>query len=165
MDFDSFIFQFKDRFPPYKKYIDSFKVYTATSVLLNDLIALLSEVDVSEFERIETNRDLQLSQWKTQAEVILTAIESFQNGNVVDCYNKIFEFYFWEGEGIEKKLFFKPIPERSPFYRMRVNNKNSLFSNSEMFYIPFDLSHLVSNQRFSLSGYPCLYLGTSTYGC
>lgn len=34
-----------------------------------------------------------------------------------------------------------------------------------MFHIPFDKRYLVGNQRFSISGLPCLYLGGSPYVC
>ena len=34
-----------------------------------------------------------------------------------------------------------------------------------MFHIPFEKRSLTTNQRYSISGYPCLYLGTSVYGC
>lgn len=35
----------------------------------------------------------------------------------------------------------------------------------EMFHIPLDMRGIVKTQRYSTSGYPCLYLGESIYGC
>lgn len=51
------------------------------------------------------------------------------------------------------------------FYRIRANNTYRPYKKEEMFHIPFEKRGLVSNQRYSVSGYPCLYLGRSTYGC
>jgi hypothetical protein len=49
-------------------------------------------------------------------------------------------------------------------FRIRESD-NELTERSEMFHIPFDARHLVENQRFSISGLPCLYLGSSIYVC
>lgn len=51
------------------------------------------------------------------------------------------------------------------YYRARIVDDNKLRPRSEFFHIPFSLRHIVDNQRFSIQGYPCLYLGTSVYVC
>ena len=53
----------------------------------------------------------------------------------------------------------------SKLYRIRTSEYGGLFSKEEMFHIPFDKRHLVSNNRFSVHGFPSLYLGESTYIC
>jgi hypothetical protein len=35
----------------------------------------------------------------------------------------------------------------------------------ELFHIPFELRHKIKTQRFSIPGFPCLYLGGSLYVC
>ena len=50
-----------------------------------------------------------------------------------------------------------------PMYKCRENSKLFHFSKDEMFHIPYEKRNLVGNQRFSLSGLPCLYLGGSSY--
>ena len=35
----------------------------------------------------------------------------------------------------------------------------------DLFHIPFNQRAIIKTQRFSAPGYPCLYLGTSIYGC
>lgn len=52
-----------------------------------------------------------------------------------------------------------------PMYKCRENSKLFHFSKDEMFHIPYNKRHLITNQRFSLSGIPCLYLGSSSYIC
>lgn len=49
------------------------------------------------------------------------------------------------------------------YFRMRISN--TVLSKKDMFHIPFNLCELVRTQRFSIPGYPCLYLGTSLEVC
>lgn len=51
-------------------------------------------------------------------------------------------------------------------YRIRTGNNsyNSNYERKDLFHIPFELNHLIGNNRFSLSGFPCLYLSSSSYG-
>jgi len=51
------------------------------------------------------------------------------------------------------------------FYRIRIKNDNQVFSPNEMFHIPFQFRGKVSTQRYSIPGFPSLYLGTSLYVC
>lgn len=53
---------------------------------------------------------------------------------------------------------------KKPLFRVRKSDK-PLSRREEMFHIPFKLRHLVSAQRYSVAGLPCLYLGTSLYIC
>lgn len=49
-------------------------------------------------------------------------------------------------------------------YKARVGNQ-ILSKRTEIFHLPFDQRHLVKNYRYSITGVPSLYLGTSTYIC
>lgn len=49
-------------------------------------------------------------------------------------------------------------------YRLRTG-KSRMFSQSEMFHIPFDKRDDVKTQRYSIPGLPCLYLGNSIFTC
>ena len=52
------------------------------------------------------------------------------------------------------------------WYRGRVKENNvRLYKKQEMFHIPNHMREKVNNQRFSLNGYPCLYLGKSIWSC
>lgn len=46
------------------------------------------------------------------------------------------------------------------FFRGRIG-KNSIFNKYDMFHIPYDKRYLIGNQRYSMSGHPFLYLGSS----
>lgn len=49
------------------------------------------------------------------------------------------------------------------FYRMRMSDDN--LTKEELFHIPFEKREIVSTARFSIPGFPCLYLGTSLEVC
>lgn len=55
--------------------------------------------------------------------------------------------------------------EKVNFYRCRVSKDKKYFSSKDMLHIPFDRRGLISNQRFSMDGVPCMYLSTSSYCC
>lgn len=52
----------------------------------------------------------------------------------------------------------------TPLYRVRKSDL-VLKDRKDLFHIPFKLRHRVSAMRFSVSGLPCLYLGTSIFVC
>ena len=58
------------------------------------------------------------------------------------------------------------IDSTQDWYRARIIEKNgSGFKPKEMFHIPFEKRTEVVNYRFSISGYPCLYLGNTILSC
>lgn len=53
-------------------------------------------------------------------------------------------------------------------YRMRAPKHGPVsggLSREQIFHVPFEQRHLVRNQRYSIAGLPCLYLGSSTWVC
>lgn len=64
-----------------------------------------------------------------------------------------------------KSMRFEKLTPGVALYKSRDNERLYLYSRDEMFHIPYDKRNLVGNQRFSLSGLPCLYLGGSSYIC
>lgn len=50
------------------------------------------------------------------------------------------------------------------FYRMRIDNDDREMSKMDLFHISYLDSYKIKNYRYSVSGYPCLYMG-STFKC
>jgi hypothetical protein len=53
-------------------------------------------------------------------------------------------------------------------YRMRSNfglARAGTLKKKDIFHVPFENRNLVQNQRYSIAGLPCLYLGSSTWIC
>jgi hypothetical protein len=51
------------------------------------------------------------------------------------------------------------------FYRIRLHKENFPIEINSFFHIPFEKRGLVKTQRFSIPGFPSLYLGSSVYLC
>lgn len=51
------------------------------------------------------------------------------------------------------------------FYRMRKVEDRRKIEHKDMFHIPFDKRNIVTTERYSFPGLPCLYLGCSVYIC
>lgn len=62
------------------------------------------------------------------------------------------------------KEFLSEKPRHTHLYRMRTGS-NHYYSRKEMFHIPFELRGIVTTQRYSVPGLPCLYLGSSSFVC
>lgn len=57
------------------------------------------------------------------------------------------------------------LPILTNFYRIRIYKENYPLPNDNFFHIPFNLRGKVKTQRFSIPGFPSLYLGNSIYVC
>lgn len=89
--------------------------------------------------------------------------------SVNDYYDgKPFDAYLAIQEGITKsglKDYWDnlQIDENSNHYRIRLVSNNYSLGREQLFHIPFDKRGKVSTQRYSIPGYPSLYLSNSIY--
>ena len=70
-------------------------------------------------------------------------------------------------EGLAYTEIIRSVKIGEVFYRMRkvdIEERRKL-SIDGMFHIPLDQRGLVTTQRYSVPGYPCLYLAHTIYGC
>ena len=83
-------------------------------------------------------------------------------GDPISAYELFEKFFLKDGKYFI--LFCPQIPDYPDFtlYRMRTEKYSS---PGELFHIPFDKRSKVSPERFSILGYPILYLGKSFYIC
>ncbi|MFP5439220.1 MAG: RES domain-containing protein [Bacteroidia bacterium] len=93
---------------------------------------------------------------------IIDSVNKYYEGNILEATN-IFN------EGLSKIFIdgldmLTTIEENASFYRARKND-NATFSKEDLFHIKFEHRHIVSTNRFSVPGFPALYLGDSTYTC
>ena len=67
---------------------------------------------------------------------------------------------------IHDDLIWCNIPAQQNFYRMRTfpDRRNGI-KFKEMFHIPITKRRVVGTERYSIPGYPCLYVGKSSYVC
>lgn len=65
------------------------------------------------------------------------------------------------GKVLDKHEIFKEKNASEYVFCIRGRKSSSALSKNDLFHIPFNKRHLVSNQRFSITGLPLLYLGLS----
>ena len=102
---------------------------------------------------------------------LLSSIDEYLKGNAGKSYNHLVDMLNVDfvKENIEKLIvplgYYHQKEYHAPsLYRVRYSDKN-LTSVDEMFHIPFNLRHIINNQRYSIAGVPCLYLGESLLVC
>lgn len=93
----------------------------------------------------------------TTDKLIRQILSAFLRGNQQDALQKTHKMM--------QSMKFDKMSPGVPMYKCRENSKLFHFLKDEMFHIPYEKRNLVGNQRFSLSGLPCLYLGGSSYIC
>jgi len=139
--------------------------YENKDVIYNALTSFGGYVDYipdQEFDKVGISPRLVKEKLLKIVKVIQTAQICFNRGLVEDAYSSIYKLLFEDNNN--KILLEHSIPANTFFFRLRESKSDYLFTKEEMFHIPFELKHKIGNQRYSISGYPCLYLGSSIYG-
>ena len=95
-------------------------------------------------------------------ETLTMCCKLFLSGDISKAMSKLYDCYFEEGNTKLKK---RTIEKGGIFYRMRKANNYKRYEETEMFHVPFEKNYLTKNERFSISGFPSLYLGKSIYVC
>lgn len=96
------------------------------------------------------------------------SVREYYKGFTMPCFNKLSNWL--KGNGtynglLRTSISTYVIPNGCDLYRIRANEKNKYFKPTEMFHIPFEKRGIIKTQRYSVPGYPCLYLSSSIYGC
>lgn len=89
---------------------------------------------------------------------ILKTIELYDRGSLDEAHTGFFELM--DGIVRKHKLFAEKIgTHNSNFYRIRASEEQvKNLDRKDVFHIPFTKRKLITNERFSIAGYPCLYL-------
>ena len=98
-------------------------------------------------------------------QVAISCIDLYFHGRFDESREIIYNAFFNKNNPRHVLLKYTKVRSGTQFFRIRSNETYDLYSPIEMFHIPFEKRSLTTNQRYSISGYPCLYLGTSVYGC
>ena len=95
-------------------------------------------------------------------------IDQYLNGKICSCYDKINKW--WKGSknnlGARARLLSTSyIAKGKKFFRIRIKDDMEDFTAKDLFHVPFEKRGKIGNERYSVPGFPCLYLGTSLYIC
>lgn len=125
-----------------------------------DTIALLSSDSIAEnlpigCDMVKLNKELLNS-----TNALLRAYNCYSEGKLITAINIMKKFL--AADAI--KTF--NLTHRQLWYRARKTDKSSNgFKAIEMFHIPFEKRTDVVNYRYSITGYPCLYIGNTILSC
>ncbi len=96
---------------------------------------------------------------------LLDIIEIYHSGRPAEAFKRLKKVMSEDIKNYSEILSFSTYPDNHSFFRMRVKKGNFALPRKEMFHIPFELRGMVAIQRYSIPGFPCLYLGSTLYGC
>ena len=129
------------------------------------LLSYIYALDDDEFDVLGSSERKIRDNIKYIYENAMGCIEAYFHGRFDISREIIFNTFFDENNSKRILLKYDSIHTNTLFFRMRSNETYELYTQLEMFHIPFEKRSLTTNQRYSISGYPCLYLGNSVYGC
>ncbi len=135
--------------------------------LFNKYIDLLKSVNpkVIEIEGL-TNKINFTNIVKIQEEFtrgIIQTIELYFDGQPANAYKKFEDTISFRTGKYKKILNVSAFELKENFYRIRKKEENFAMNSYEMFHIPFDQRGKVSTQRYSIPGFPSLYLAKTLY--
>lgn len=129
-------------------YSDYYSSYVSNTKNLADLI---KKYDPDNFETFKKYR-----------EKIMKIYRTFVKGNIQTA-SSIMTNYFFSKDGFAK--YCENSMKDCTFYRGRTRENYSENFELALFHIPFNKRELTRNERFSISGFPCLYLADSINCC
>jgi RES domain len=90
------------------------------------------------------------------------AVQQYYMGDLLGATQVFNDAMESDYKGISKLL---TIPEGRPFYRARLSDPERHFDRKDLFHVPFEKRNFVSTNRYSVPGFPALYLGDTSYVC
>lgn len=100
----------------------------------------------------------------TLSQAIKKALKFYLDGHISDAYSTLFKVL--EDHNGRNSIFTIAFLPGKIFYRLTpLQNVEENFDRDRVFHIPFNLRRIIKAQRFSIAGYPTLYLGEDAYVC
>ncbi|MFW5887027.1 MAG: hypothetical protein ACOCUL_04650 [Bacteroidota bacterium] len=117
----------------------------------------------SKVEFVENNLKVNvITKIEKLSKAIIETVEFYYLGKVyeaTDLFNRSLETVLFDNiVGIDN------IRKNTNFFRARIDEKNH-FKKADLFHVRFELRHIVSTNRYSIPGFPALYLGNTAYVC
>lgn len=132
-------------------------IQVRTKDVIHRFLTHVESLQDSYFEAIGITKSETKETIKAIGEKLDALLNRYLDGNIVNAIEIARELL--------TSIPLSSIKEESLFYRARPNETGFLYTKNEMFHIPYELRYKIANQRYSVSGLPCLYLGSSVYLC
>lgn len=98
-------------------------------------------------------------------EQLKSAISHYYAGKPASALSELEKGLNSNLKNFEEILNVREFHSNTDFYRIRIHKLNFPLKPENFFHIPFDLRGKIKTQRFSIPGFPSLYLGNSSYVC
>lgn len=134
---------------------------------LNLFLSLVNNLKDEEILGYNDSVDLEFIK-RVQTKVIqnlINCINEYYNGNPFKAYENLNSVLLNDYKDLYSILKQKEYDVNESFFRIRLSENHYPFKRNEMFHIPFELRNKVSTQRYSIPGFPSLYLGRTIYVC
>lgn len=104
----------------------------------------------------------------SNVKILRNIIDHYLNGKICMCYNQINKW--WKGSkrtpGVRARLLKTSYTTKGKkYFRIRIKDDMEEFAVKDLFHVPFEKRGKIGNERYSVPGFPCLYLGSSLYIC
>lgn len=90
-------------------------------------------------------------------DILLKAVRKYLHGYPADAFGEIKTLM----AELEKQPLYVDPTKIGNLYRMVPVDENKTYDRTRVFHIPYDKVSIVKTNRYSLPGYPCLYLSSS----
>ena len=140
-----------------KKADNTHSIQSRTKFVINCFLKYVDSLPESSFDSIGLTNEFVSNTITSIRDRLIELLDKYFDGNIIDA--------IYIAADLLKKVPITKITDRYTFFRARGNKTGFLYNTEEMFHIPYELRHKIKNQRYSVSGLPCLYLGSSTYIC
>lgn len=121
--------------------------------------------DVEDFEDISFSNLSIIERQNHLVDTIKSAISNYYDGKPASAFSELEKGLKSNIKNFEEILNVRDFFPETDFYRIRIHKLNFPLLPENFFHIPFDLRGKIKTQRFSIPGFPSLYLGTSSYLC
>lgn len=136
--------------------------------LLRDFLELVNQLDGDylEFDNgLGIDPEFIKMTQETIVDGLINTIKEYYNGLPFIAYQKLNGTLRNNIKDLYAIIKQKEYLPNEDFYRIRNKEDNFPYTASEMFHIPFEMRGKVTTQRFSIPGFPSLYLGRTLYVC
>ena len=145
---------------PYKKYIKDFFRFYRNLVDKQVNATFVSNYLPDTTNVVELKKDILKS-----TNALLRAYNTYSEGQIGTAI-RILRNRFLDDGGTGMPVRSLLLDDTSDWYRARKLTKSERkFEPKQMFHIPYEKRTDVVNYRYSISGYPCLYLGKTILSC
>ena len=98
---------------------------------------------------------------------LIKIYSEYMNGNLIECNKIVARLFKRTANNLTADHDFPTqiIPKDFIGYRMRDNQKEEKWPPNELFHMSFEGREKIGSNRYSIPGYPCLYIGASIACC